>query len=403
MDRPFAGDALLDMQGNGYEKDLMPSIAAYGARLRCASIWAGWWRILILASCSSCMVPCCAQAQLPADAWPPLVAPQFPTPAYSQAYPLPPGADDFGVPPPTLPPLATPPLNAPLDLSPPLVPLTGPPAETLPAGPVSDDSQPTNTLPIETQPADSLTGESPPPVMEEAAWETGTWWLPIGWEEWFLAKLWSGGLEIGINSTEGNAEAFSSRFGGNLKRKSELWEFKADATYAKSTANGNETQHNALFNSGYERAFGETNWSHFGKLNLEYDEFKAFDLRLAMNMGLGYQFLKSDVATVKTRFGAGTSHEINSPDSRWVAEAVFGLDISHQLSSRQKIALTSDYFPEWGDFSNFRLVTDASWSVALDDASKLSLKLSVNERYDSTPNGRKPTDIIYALLLLWQL
>jgi hypothetical protein len=86
-----------------------------------------------------------------------------------------------------------------------------------------------------------------------------------------------------------------------------------------------------------------------------------------------------------------------------VAEAVFGADLAHQLSDRQKMALTIDYFPEWEDFVNFRLVTDASWTVALDDASKLSLKLSANNRYDSTPNGRKPNDVIYALLLLWQL
>jgi hypothetical protein len=33
----------------------------------------------------------------------------------------------------------------------------------------------------------------------------------------------------------------------------------------------------------------------------------------------------------------------------------------------------------------------------------MSIKLSINERYDSTPNGRKPLDVIYALLLIWQL
>ena len=33
----------------------------------------------------------------------------------------------------------------------------------------------------------------------------------------------------------------------------------------------------------------------------------------------------------------------------------------------------------------------------------LSFKLSVIDRYDSTPDGRKPNDLDYALLLLWKL
>jgi hypothetical protein len=134
---------------------------------------------------------------------------------------------------------------------------------------------------------------------------------------------------------------------------------------------------------------------------LEYDEFKAFDLRLAPNAGIAYLLAKTDVTMLKGRLGAGVSHEINGPDDRWVPEAVFGGDFAHHFSKRQKFTWTVDYFPEWSDFGNYRFVSDVAWSVALDEASKLNVKLSVNDRYDSTPNGRKPNDVIYALLLLW--
>ena len=56
-----------------------------------------------------------------------------------------------------------------------------------------------------------------------------------------------------------------------------------------------ETQHNALLNMGVERGFGDSPWSLFGKVFLEYDEFKAFDLRAALNGGVGY---KSRVSTL---------------------------------------------------------------------------------------------------------
>ena len=215
-----------------------------------------------------------------------------------------------------------------------------------------------------------------------------------------IDPAWDAGLEMGINATEGNAEAFSFRLGGNISRKTDLWEFKSNVIYAKGTANGNESQHNAIFNTGYERQYGDSRWSQFGKFNMEYDEFKAFDLRLALNAGLAYQFIKTDLTTFKGRFGAGWSHEINSPDSRWVPEGVLGTDFTRQLSKRQKFTFTGDYFPEWTDFDNYRFVTDIAWNVALDDASKLNLKLSVNDRYDSTPNGQTERHDIRAVTVM---
>jgi putative salt-induced outer membrane protein YdiY len=258
---------------------------------------------------------------------------------------------------------------------------------------------------------------APPPVSPEsiavpnaavspdsaAIVESHSWLDSSGMPLWFTPNYWDGSFEVGINGTEGNAEAFSFRTGGNLKRKIEQWEFTSDIIYAKSLANGIETQHNAIFNSGYELFFGESPWSHFGKMSLEYDEFKAFDMRLALNAGLGYQFLKTDITSLKGRFGAGVSHEFDSPDDRWVPEAVFGGDYSRQISKRQKLTFTTDYYPEWEDFNSYRLVTNLGWELFLDESSNLSLKLSVNDRYDSTPNGRKPNDVIYSLLLLWKI
>jgi putative salt-induced outer membrane protein YdiY len=275
-----------------------------------------------------------------------------------------------------------------------LGPAPGPEPLPMPSAPGVDPSQAvpeTNSrLP---QPTDS----------PEQMWEWSTWFSPEHWYEWLGGPAWTGSAEIGINGTAGNSDALSSRFGGNLKRKTELWEFKGDFLYTKATSDGRESQHNAIANAGYERYFPETPWSHFGRYFMEYNEFKAFDLRIALNTGMGYQFVKTDRTNLKGRFGAGVSHEIDSPDERWAPEAVFGGDWTHDPTPRQKFALTSDFFPEWGDFSSYRLVSNGSWTIALDEASKMSLKMSVNDLYDSTPNGRKPHDVIYALLLIWQL
>lgn len=97
------------------------------------------------------------------------------------------------------------------------------------------------------------------------------------------------------------------------------------------------------------------------------------------------------------------SHEIGGPDESYVPEALLGLDFEHQITAKQKLVIKSEYLPEWGEFENYRLVTDASWECLLDEASNLSLKIGAIDRYDSTPNGLKANDMDYLLLLMWKL
>ncbi len=229
---------------------------------------------------------------------------------------------------------------------------------------------------------------------------TETLWSPT---PWLQPTQWDRSIEFGLNSSEGNAQAFSLRAGGELTRKTEWNEYGFDISYAKATADNIETQHNALFNANFEQFLGDTRWTMFDKLGLEYDEFRAFDLRFWLNAGVGYQIIKTDSRSWKGRFGAGASREFGGPVDEWLPEAVFGTDYEHQLGDRQKLKATADYYPAWEDFTDYRLVIDLGWEVLLNEQHNLSLKVSVNDRYDSTPHGRRPNDLNYAMLLLWKL
>ena len=57
--------------------------------------------------------------------------------------------------------------------------------------------------------------------------------------------------------------------------------------------------------------------------------------------------------------------------------------------------------PDVTDFLDYRLKSKASWEVLLDEETNLSLKVSLLDRYDSTPNGKKANDLDYTLTLLW--
>ncbi len=228
---------------------------------------------------------------------------------------------------------------------------------------------------------------------------TAAWYDP----RWLFPGKFSGGAELGLNGSDGNSEALSLKTGFNFKHETDWDELDVNLAYNKATADGVETQHNSQFNANYERSIKDSRWNMFVRNSLLYDEFKPFDLRYAINAGVGYTIIKTETTKWKTRFGAGGSMEIGGPDDDWVKEAVFGTDFEKQLSDRQKFTFTGDYFPDWTDFENYRVVTQASYEILLNEEHNLNLKLSLNDQYDSTPNGAKPNDIFYSMVLLWKM
>ncbi len=228
----------------------------------------------------------------------------------------------------------------------------------------------------------------------------------LSWNDaayWFGHELWDIGFELGINGSEGQNETFSLRTGGHLKRETDFWKIDSSISYYKNTSNSLETQNNAKYDVRFDRLLGESPWTIFFLTNVLYDEFQAFDIRLALNAGLGYQFIDTKRVDLIGRFGAGSSREFGGPDDHWAQEALFGLEYEHELTKTQRLTAKLDYFPEWKDFGMYRVVTDLGWEIDLDFPGNTSLKFSLLDRYDSTPNGVDPNNLDYAVLLIWGL
>jgi putative salt-induced outer membrane protein YdiY len=235
--------------------------------------------------------------------------------------------------------------------------------------------------------------ESPPLEEEVVRWYN----YPRRW-----MRGWDSHAEFGLDGSNGNADTLALQTGLELKRKSERSTLGIDVDYRQASSRNVTVEDNGRFNLDYDYLFAESPWSGFAKYGMEWDKFKAFDLRLNLNGGIGYFWIRDDTTTLVTRFGAGASQELGAPIDDWIPEAVFGLEAERQLTSRQKIKGKVDYFPAWEDFEDYRLVTDLSWEILLDGSDNLSLKLAATDRYDSTPQGARPNDLYYSLLLLYK-
>ncbi len=249
-------------------------------------------------------------------------------------------------------------------------------------------------LPIGAALAEAADLEEPP--LEEEIVQ----WYEIPWR--WISKGWTSHAELGLNGSSGNAVTSAIQTGLEMNRKTDIYTLGIDFNYRQASNQKRNTENNARLNIDYDRLLGKSKWTSFGKIGFEYDKFKAFDLRLNMNAGFGYYWLRNDKVNLITRTGLGASREFGAPMDEWTPEAVLGLSYDHQLSERQKVIGKLDYFPSLRKAGDFRVVTDLAWETLIDTAENLSLRLSVTDRYDSTPQGALPNDVYYAALLLYK-
>jgi putative salt-induced outer membrane protein YdiY len=219
-----------------------------------------------------------------------------------------------------------------------------------------------------------------------------------------VPEPWDTGIELGINGSSGTSDSFSMRTGGYIKRQSRFSKLDTSAYYNRTGSGGVLTQNNAQFDVRNDWLLDEKSpWTLFATNSVFYDQFKDFDVQTNLDAGVGYRFFHKKELELIGRVGGGMSREFGGADDRWVPESLFGVEYSQQLNATQKLYGKLDYFPEWDQVGEYRTVADAGWEVVLVQPSNLSLKISANDRYDSTPNGTEPHLVNYSVLLLLKL
>ncbi len=292
----------------------------------------------------------------------------FRLPPVDEELKLAPPGENFAPPaPPTAPPI----------FQPPMVPPVAPP-EMLPAVP------------------QAAADTSPEAVAQAVGQSLGpeSFWFGF-WDPW------EGNVELGMNGTTGNTETFNIRVGGAAKYTTATRIHSFQAVYFEKSVATTNTAQSLLLDGRIEWPWDGSPWNCFMHGLGEYDQFKAFDVRLSGDAGLGYEWIQNDLTKLLTRGGFAASREVGGPDDAIVPEYLLGFEFTHKFSETHSVSFKSDYYPAMEDVNDFRLNTQVSWEMAVAPDWGLSLKLSVIDRYDSTPHGAKPNDLDYSTLVIW--
>jgi hypothetical protein len=212
---------------------------------------------------------------------------------------------------------------------------------------------------------------------------------------------WMAALDVGLSGSSGNTDTFKLRSGLDLRYDSPEDVFILNALYILNRANGGDLEHKAFLQGRNELpVYNDFAWYAQGQV--EYDEFRTIDLRLAVHNGVSLLAHGDATQTLFVRGGFGMSRETGGPRQEWVPEGQLGADYEYRLTDRTRFNLAADYYPDLADFSHYRVRVRASFDVLIDPDLSMYLRLGAFDRYDSRSLGSKRNDLDYFMSLLFR-
>ena len=212
-----------------------------------------------------------------------------------------------------------------------------------------------------------------------------------------LTDLWTGFLDVGYATSQGNSKTSNFTLSGNASRTTSTDKIAMNYTslYSSSNASGkNITTANAKRGGiAYNRNLNPK-WFAFVSADLESDEFQSLDLRFSPAAGIGGHLVKSETTILDLQAGADLDREMFSTGlHRTSGEVLFGQELSKKIAKSTSIHEKLGVFTSVTDGGNYRINFDTSAVTTI--KKWLGWQFTVSDRLLSNPVlGRKKNDVI---------
>lgn len=211
-------------------------------------------------------------------------------------------------------------------------------------------------------------------------------------------------FSLGATMNKGNSENEKIHLGLDAKKEWDATEFilKAEFNYGKENSQKNVENGEAV--TQYNWFLDEAQRFYVNsRSRLFYDPITDVDYRFNLGIpGLGYYFVKND----RMELAGDTAVEYMWEKVSGVKDNKAILRLSQRLtlnlSETAKIFQSIDYSPELEDFSSYLIQAEVGIESMIN--SHMSLRLSAQERYDSTPaEGKENDDLTMIAALVYTL
>jgi putative salt-induced outer membrane protein len=196
---------------------------------------------------------------------------------------------------------------------------------------------------------------------------------------------WTGETGLSFVATSGNSDTQTLGLDLKFERKPEPWGVVFGGSFIRAEQDEELTAERYV---GYVRGMRALNerWEIFAGLSGEKDQFAGYDLRGVAEAGATYKALTGPVHELSFDGGlTWTSEDFvegQGSDNEYFG-AILGLAYKWSFSENAYLGQLLDYYPNFDNSSDWRLVSETSLQGSL--TSRLALKLAYLIRYDNEP------------------
>ncbi len=250
----------------------------------------------------------------------------------------------------------------------------------------SIDGAPLNA-PAATAPADAGAAAAPAPAATPAPVE----------------NPWKWTLELGASGKSGNSDTtdLHAAIAGVQEDTTKRW--KTSASWDYSEAEKEKTKNQVDVQGTRDWLVTDSKWFYFATARYQWDEFQEWDGRLSAGVGGGRSFIEREDLKVRGRVGITALKETGSSINGWRPELLIGAESNWKISAAQSLDAAVTGYPDLDDTGEFRLEATLAWSIRLNDADSLRLKIGLKDEYDShREDPFDDNDFSYFVALLYE-
>lgn len=207
---------------------------------------------------------------------------------------------------------------------------------------------------------------------------------------------WKSSLALGFAGASGNTEnkSFNGEFKATKETKTDRWLF--DLTYFYGASDHETTQNNFTGKVTKDWLNPGKDWFTFARGEYDYDEFQPWESRVSGFGGVGYTFVSNPKFEWLGRIGVGLTKEFGG-ERRLYPEGMLSSAVTRwHITEAQDLTAEATLYPAFDHLGEYRLETKVEWSVKLDHAHGLRLKLGIQDKYQSrVEDGAKRNDLKY--------
>ena len=210
---------------------------------------------------------------------------------------------------------------------------------------------------------------------------------------------WRRNLELGLATARGNSDTL--RYDGEVSASKETdqnyFYIKAGGRYGESDKE--KDTENATGEARFQHRLTERMYAGVDGYGL-HDPIADLDYRARASLALGRQFVLSDRTALSAEAGPGYVAEKKAGESEGFLAGRVAQMLEFLVTDRLQIWQSVEYVPNLEDSRVYYVNAEVGLETVL--LSSLSLKFTIEDRYDSNPaEGKEGNDLLTTTSLSW--